>query len=120
MLKALWQLPQILLGLVLIKVFQARKDETGIWLTRNPIGISLGPIIIIYINASPQTILHEQGHSRQSLYLGPLYLILVGLPSITMNILSLLSTRFFSGKFASRYYKRWPESWADNISGIVR
>jgi hypothetical protein len=41
--------------------------------------------------------------------------LVVGLPSIVMNILTRLGVLK-----NENYYKRWPESWADEIAEIVR
>jgi hypothetical protein len=44
---------------------------------------------------------------------GPLYLIVVGLPSIIQNILGKL------GIISDlNYYKRYPENWANKLVGI--
>lgn len=45
-------------------------------------GISLGKYIIVSQWATQKTIMHEYGHCLQSKILGPLYLLVVGLPSI--------------------------------------
>jgi hypothetical protein len=115
----LWQLPQHLLGLILILVFNAKIDirytKVRVYRTDKKIGISLGQYIIVHKLAHFTTVKHEYGHSIQSQYLGPLYLLIVGLPSITMNIL----TRFGVLR-AYRYYDRWPENWADSLGGVRR
>lgn len=84
-----------------------------------PGGISLGQYIIIsensYRDKRNRTKKHEYGHSRQSLYLGPLYLIVVGLPSI-------LWAGFIHdmvGKEVS-YYDVYPENWADKLGEVNR
>lgn len=132
----LWQLPQAILGYILLFIY--RKGivnilEAGsggdsllysisdVYIVRGfPTGISLGPVIIV----SPEctgltTINHERGHSIQSLVLGPLYLIVVGIPSMTMALLSTFLYRRGHSKFLSRYYLRWPESQADRLAGIA-
>jgi hypothetical protein len=47
--------------------------------------------------------------------LGPLYLFIVGIPSVTMNMLT-------KAKILKRenYYKRWPETWADKLGKVKR
>lgn len=84
-----------------------------------PGGISLGTYIIIseqsYRDKRNRTKKHEYGHSRQSLYLGPLYLIVVGLPS-------LLWAGFIHNlvKKEIGYYEVYPESWADELGEVNR
>ena len=115
MLKTLWQLPQILLGLLLIKITKAVKKEEYWEVEVKNWGVSLGPIILLDKDYDTTTLLHEKGHSKQSMLLGPLYLLIVGVPSAGMNLL----TRINILK-NENYYKRWPESWADKLVGIKR
>lgn len=119
MLLHLWQLPQHLLAKFLIKIYNASYEEDyngkSIYHIDKYWGISLGNYIIINKHSNDNTIKHEYGHSIQSLYFGPLYLFIIGLPSITMNVLSrvkILDPR--------NYYNRWPESWADQLGGVAR
>jgi len=123
MIRYLWQLPQHLLALLLLTVYHRRVDSRNHGAYETTIvrldgvrwGISLGHYILIRAGADTKTVCHEQGHSRQSLYLGPLYLLLVGIPSFTMALLTAL--RLLK---AENYYKRWPESWADKLGGVKR
>ena len=122
-LKILWQLPQTLVGLLVYlvititdKTHSTHRDENVLWVyTKHPIGVSFGTVIIVCRACSNITCQHEQGHSKQSLYLGWLYLLIVGFPSITFNIL----TQWNILK-RENYYKRFPENWADNIMKIKR
>ena len=69
-------------------------------------GISLGPICIVSksLAKSPATIAHElDGHTVDSKIFGPLYLIIVGLPS-------LLNATF---GFTKCYYDFFTERWAN-------
>ena len=117
--KTLWQLPQVLLAylVILFSKSKYKEDYSGIKIyeTEKRFGISLGTMIILYSYYNEKTLKHEYGHTRQSLMLGPLYLIIVGLPSITMNIISR-----FNKKFAANYYNRWPENWADELGKVER
>lgn len=113
-LRILWQLPQVILGLIVALVFRAKRDG-DLWICSAKIGVSFGPIIVIYSKADETTIAHERGHSKQSLMLGPLYLVIVGLPSIIMAWLSAIIPAL-----SQTYYKRWPESWADKLGGVQR
>ena len=120
----LWQLPQHLLAVVLLALpmLDSRIERTGrhnhttvVRLLGVGWGVSLGNYILLDTRYPSKTVAHEYGHSRQSLMLGPLYLIAVGLPSITMNILTRLKVLK-----SENYYKRWPENWADRLGGVKR
>lgn len=137
-LKDLWQFPQLWLGFALLFIYtvpnpkkfkkKERYKETSVYYIEGfPNGISLSQTIIlnsIYLNipdsVREKTIMHEYGHFIQSQIFGPLYLIVIGLPSIVMNIISIFSRKFGKGKFANNYYNRWPESWADKLGGVDR
>ena len=96
-LRLLWELPQCLLGFILFQFYgvdcQCMEAPYGdvriLYTERMRGGISLGRFIILpwkyrYNSSSyvRDTISHEYGHTRQSLYLGWLYLVVVGLPSL--------------------------------------
>lgn len=44
-------------------------------------GVSLGRIVFVG-RYDKSLVMHEYGHCRQSLYLGPLYLVVIGIPSL--------------------------------------
>ena len=124
--KDFWQFPQYCLAILMLGFFSSKKKIAEVrdvkyadaYLVRgNFSGISLGRFIILNEKSYQleKTINHEMGHSRQSLYLGPLYLLIVGLPSITMNILT--RWKILKGE---NYYKRWPENWADKLGSVER
>lgn len=111
----IWQLPQNLLGLLLIHLFHCTKN-LDYWVTssKKMTGISLGRYVIVRKNMVRDIVVkHESGHQRQSLMLGPLYLILIGLPSIIGNIVH----RMVGGGW---YYKQPWERWADYLGGVRR
>jgi hypothetical protein len=122
-LKVIWQLPQYLLSLILHKVWKTniysmvngRVGFRKVYWIRPLYGISCGVCIFLTTYTDTNSVKHEYGHCVQSLYLGPLYLLVVGIPSFTMNILSRMGILK-----NENYYKRWPESWADNLGGVVR
>lgn len=68
-------------------------------------GISLGNVVILPKIFSVKTLRHELGHCRQSLYLGWLYLVVVGLPSIVHAALHRKGD----------YYHFWTERWANRL-----
>lgn len=121
-LKNIWQFPQHLLALLMFLFMKKKILKTGTykhakvyWVEQSSWGVSLGNYIFLDNRYNQNTLMHEYGHSIQSIYLGPLYLIVVGLPSITMNILTRLKVLS-----AESYYKRWPENWADKLGGVKR
>ena len=85
-------------------------------------GISLGAFIFIDENIpkhrAPESefINHEYGHTRQSIILGPLYLLIIGLPSL---IWAWLFERWRIKRNKS-YYWLYTESWADRLGGVKR
>lgn len=121
----LWQLPQNILGLLVI-LFTGAKNTGTHWVIRNPdntryFGVSLGNYIIFGNYPNKKSLKHEQGHQRQSLYLGPLYLLLIGLPSITGNIYDRIVHRNWGYLARVTWYYRQPwEAWADKLGGVVR
>ena len=110
----IWQLPQNILG-ILIKFITKSKPIEHIYYWKYNSGLSLGKYIFVNKNASFNIVFHEEGHQKQSLYLGWLYLIIIGLPSIIWVTLKTL------GCFKNTsYYWFYTESWADKLSNINR
>lgn len=109
----LWQLPQNLLGLAVIFFSRAYYLKAiDAWSIAYRFGVSLGKYIIVHAECTDVTLRHERGHQKQSLYLGPLYLLVIGLPSAAGNLLHRLI------KFD--YYKQPWEAWADKLGGVTR
>lgn len=115
----LWQLPQNLAGLLLRCFYKGNDSEYGDAIVRRsttmPGGISLGRYIIVNQWSSKKTIMHEYGHCKQSQYLGWLYLLVIGLPSIVWaGMRSLGVLRCYS------YYDFYTEKWADRLGEVNR
>lgn len=115
-----WQLPQNLLG-ALLRVIYRGEDCTykGATVRRCDYmrgGISLGKYIIVGCNAGDNTIMHKYGHCKQSLRLGWLYLLIVGLPSI----LWAASYGLLIKPTTNGYYLFYTEYWADKLGGVER
>ena len=125
----LWQLPQNLLGLLLVHIYgwvipidwmgdscYRQLPSSLIFLNeRIQGGISLGRYIILN-NALYHDIRnsqHERGHSIQSMFLGPLYIIVIGLPS-------LLWAAWWNESRGVSYYWFYTEKWADKLGGVDR
>jgi len=116
-----WQLPQNILGLLLVLWLQPEDayDFEGAKLyyaTRMRGGISLGRHIVVRSYMQDLTgnyVRHELGHTKQSRMLGPLYLIVIGLPSL------LWAAWWHEGRNRS-YYSFYTERWADALGGVNR
>lgn len=122
MVRKLWQLPQHILGKIILLCNKSKvlhcSEYRGIEVIvveNTTWAIGLGTMIIVSTSMSEETIKHEYGHCRQSLYLGWLYLLVVGIPSITFNILTRLKVLK-----PESYYTRYPENWADRLGGVER
>ena len=120
------QLPQNLLGLLVILVTKAvYYKDTGCWETNDfSFGVSLGNYIIFGVRdccVSEKSLKHEQGHQKQSLFLGWLYLIIIGLPSAAGNIWDRFAHRNWSHwKREAWYYNQPWEKWADELGNVNR
>ena len=124
----IWQLPQHVLGLLLIafyrpEVMHIMENGNRIYFaTRMKGGISLGKYSIVNVghyrhdineSLKRDTVRHEAiGHARQSLYLGWLYLVVIGLPSIVHAALCKCKNH--------SYYDMWFEKWADRLGEVKR
>lgn len=128
----LWQLPQNIIGAFCILKYDnytLRFSSKG-----KPIeiyykkwfgsGVSLGDTVILdnkyykpdrYSKVVMDAVYHEHGHQIQSRILGPLYLIIIGIPSLLGNLV------FRVFKINPKYYYKLPwEAWADKLGGVIR
>jgi hypothetical protein len=120
----IWQFPQSIVAVFLRLYFAARKINLQkqtfnnrtifSWDGSPRFAVSLGEFIFTY-RIEADTLSHEYGHCRQSRYLGPLYLISVGVVSVFWNLLARVNKNV-----ANTYYQRWPENWADVLGGVER
>ena len=118
----IWQLPQIIVGDFVQAIMAGncvcvwKNNRVYIYSQKMRGGISLGNVVILnthYFNdGDEKTEDHEYGHARQSLYLGPLYLLVIGIPSI-------LWAAFYNGT-AYGYYQFYTEKWADRLGNVIR
>lgn len=118
----LWQLPQNLCGVIyrgVIKkdiISQINSDSGyNVYLTKtNRGGVTLGEYIFVYQKYTDlsRVVQHETGHVKQSRMLGPLYLLVIGLPSIIHASLH----RFLCHN--DNYYHFFTERWANKLAGL--
>ena len=123
----IWQIPQNILGLLVILFTRAKNTGKGFWYTNKKIrfGVSLGNFIIFScdygLGPNEISIKHEQGHQKQSLYLGLLYLILIGIPSFCGNVFDRTFHRNWEVIKRLRWYYSQPwEKSADNLGKVKR
>lgn len=80
----------------------------------NPFGsISLGCFIFV-ANISDNLIMHEYGHTIQSLILGPLYILVIGIPSFIWAS----CFRKYRLKKKISYYSMYTEKWANKLGKV--
>lgn len=120
--KWLWQLPQNLLAISLESLlcqYANRGDVIDgnqiIYCKLLPASCSLGDYLFISKNSNSVTILHENGHSKQSTILGPMYLIVIGIPSLLHNIIYRICRKL---DIKWNYYNFYTEKWANKLVGL--
>lgn len=118
----IWQLPQNLVGLLFLLFIQGEKrhELNGIrfyYLKTFPGGITVGEYVIVGTKQE-LTVRHEYGHVLQSRILGPLYLVVIGLPSLIHAWIN--GAIGCCEKHDEGYYHFYTEKWADKIAGIKR
>ena len=122
----IWQLPQNLLGLIVKLVTRAVKADRPFehvsYLSKKRFGVALGDYMLFGVDIpNEDDYNHEYGHHIQSTYLGPLYLLIIGLPSISFNIYDSCCHKDwrFEDRYAWYYNLPW-EKWADKLGGVKR
>lgn len=126
LIKFIWQLPQNIIGLIILLInIRSLKKYTGYYTVKYLAnsGISLGNYIILDDCRVPSliTVQHEQGHQKQSFRLGPLYLIVIGLPSLLGKIYDRLFHKNMTPQERYKWYYSQPwEKWADKLGNVKR
>ena len=128
----IWQLPQNLIGFFLTRKYYLKSTVSSdidfpVYYKFNFFNscVSLGDYIIAdYWTAhckdrNPQK--HEYGHHLQSLRLGWLNLLIIGLPLITFNIYDRIFHKEWDYEKRCKWYYSLPwEYWADKLGGVKR
>ena len=122
---ASWELPQSVLGaLVLAAVLlggsalEVSRRYGRVCVRTGRLGVSLGAFVFWFRGSGrdPEEVLrHEIGHTVQSRLLGPLYLPVVGLPSMARVGYAMLHRRRYGTRWRN-YRKGFPENWADRLA----
>lgn len=119
-----WGLPQNIMGFLLTRKYKESESFFGAKIYYhhdNWGGISLGMFIIMNADKGKEWVdsvkVHEYGHSIQSIILGPLYLLVIGLPSLiwcnSKRYINLRKNKNIS------YYSFYPERWANYLGSKV-
>lgn len=74
-------------------------------------GVCLGPVILVDEAADANLVAHEYGHFVQHLVLGPLYHLVIGLPSAT-------HAAWWARTKRGSYFHFYTEAWADAWGGV--
>ena len=134
-----WGLPQTLLGFILYLYWLPRTQTRYVyhgaivteWTTGG--GISLGLFVFVSAKIRQQVLdgqivsaeegqarvrVHEYGHCVQSLLLGPLYLIVIGIPSwLWCNLPPMRRLRKEKGiPYDAAYMERWATAWGEKFA----
>lgn len=124
----LWQLPQNLCGIIyrslsednricVIENDDSRSVGAKVYLQIAKGGVTLGKYVFINQDYTDKeaVIKHECGHVKQSKILGPLYLLVIGIPSI---LHAWLAKYIGCCKKHGTYYHWYTEKWANKLMGI--
>lgn len=115
-----WGLPQNLIGVLFFLYYRTRGCPcfryqgalVTVW-TQSSGSMSMGRFLFMHPSWTPkdhELLAHEYGHTIQSLFFGPLYLLAVGLPSILWAGLPALQRRRWNRHIS--YDSVYPENWA--------
>lgn len=116
----LWGLPQNLTGLVIFlryircPHFRYQGATVTVWPVQSG-SMSMGQFLFLHPSWTPDQqwlLAHEYGHTIQSLLLGPLYLPIIGLPSIVWA--GLPAFRRLRQQKTIPYSALYTEKWADH------
>lgn len=116
----IWQLPQNLVGLLFLLFIRGEvKHKLGsikfYYAKTFPGGITLGEYIIVGTKRE-LIVRHEFGHVKQSRILGPLYLPVIGLPSVIHSGINGIIN--CCKKSIHGYYHFYTEKWANKLGGL--
>lgn len=118
----LWCLPQNIAGLIVLAITKCqgakseRYNNTLVTYWKSGCGLSLGRFIFISPNDDYSALRHEYGHYLDGNCLGPLFLLVIGIPSFCW-------AAFFDEyrrKNKISYYNFYTERRADRLGEVIR
>lgn len=117
--QVVWGLPQSVVGLVLFLALRGprrryvhRAAYVSEWSLNA--GLCLGMFIFVPRGCPRALLAHEYGHTLQSMVLGPLYLLVIVLPSLVWAGTPRLKR--YRSVHAYSYYRFYTERWANRLS----
>ena len=122
----LWELPQNLLGLILIQITNAWYSvgwDDCYFTEKIDFAVSLGSYIVASRSLYNTFVVmkHEQGYQKLSRKYGWFYLPIVGIPSVIRYLIDRYAHKNWSYKDRERwYYSGFPEKQADKYANIKR
>ena len=120
-LKFFWQLPQVIVAFIYYWYLRYKDGILDtctfqgaiVFIKRKSCGsVTLGNHIFLSPMATDTTVKHEWGHTRQSLILGPLYLVVIGIPSIIWAA----THRTIAPN--TSYFDFFTEKWANKLGDV--
>ena len=120
-----WGFPQTLIGFIIYCIHRKNPHRVyhGCIVTRWGIGASLGVGMFLFLSErsydapASQVQVHEFGHAVQSAILGPLFLLVMGIPSFLWC--NLPACRKLRKEKGVSYYRFYPESNANRLGSLV-
>ena len=118
-----WGLPQTLVGFLIFLIFRKcpHYNYHGAIVTQwnSPDSVGLGMFIMLAKDHPEKEplLVHEYGHTIQSLILGPLFLLFAGFPSFAWAGIPYF--RKYRKKNKVSYYGVYPENWANCLGEAV-
>lgn len=118
----LWCLPQNIAGLIVLAIAKCqgakseRYNNTLVTYWKSGCGLSLGRFIFISPKDDHSALRHEYGHYLDGICLGPLFLLVIGIPSFCWAA--------FFDKYRRKnnisYYSFYTERRADKLGEVIR
>ena len=133
LLQSIWGFPQTLVGLIVFIINAGKKHYfyhgclVTVWHSKS--SLSLG--LFVFISDDPfyyyqsytdkytvedfskMLLVHEYGHTIQSIIFGPFYLLAVGVPSIAWSFMPTYVKKRELEKIS--YFSAYPEKWANSL-----